>query len=96
MTRAIRWTARAVRRLDQVGAHIARDDVQAAAHVVARLVSAVDHLAEQPALGRVGRLDGTRELVFADIPAIVPDRVRPTVVEILTVIHMAQKWPESL
>ena len=96
MTRGIRWTVRAVRRLDQAGAYIAQDDPQAAARVVARIVSGVDLLAEQPAMGRVGRLKGTRELVFADIPYIVPYRVRPTVIEILTVMHTAQKWPESL
>ena len=96
MTRTIRWTVRAVRRLDQVGAHIARDDPQAAARVVARIVSAVGLLSEQPAMGRVGRVPGTRELVFADVPYIVPYRVGPDVVEILTVMHTAQKWPEGL
>jgi len=96
MTRAIRWTIRAVRRLDSVGAHIARDDPAAAARVVARIVCGVELLGEQPAIGRVGRIEGTRELVFADIPYIVPYRVKPTSVEILTVIHTAQKWPESV
>lgn len=96
MTRAIRWTVRAVRRLDMVGAHIARDDPRAAARVVARLMSCVELLADQPAIGRVGRIEGTRELVFADLPYIVPYRVGPTVVEILTVMNTAQKWPEGL
>jgi toxin ParE1/3/4 len=96
MTRVIRWTVRAVRRLDMVGAHIARDDPQAAARIVARLVSAVELLADQPAIGRVGRIEGTRELVFADIPYVVAYRVGPTAVEILTVMHTAQKWHESL
>lgn len=96
MTRTIRWTIRAVRRLDAVGAHIARDDPAAAARVVARIVSGVELLGEQPAIGRVGRIEGTRELVFADVPYIVPYRVRPNSVEILTVIHTSQKWPDSL
>lgn len=96
MTRTIRWTIRAVRRLDAVGAHIARDAPAAAARVVARIVSGVELLGEQPAIGRVGRIEGTRELVFADVPYIVPYRVRPTSVEILTVIHTSQKWPDSL
>jgi addiction module RelE/StbE family toxin len=96
MTRGIRWTARAVRRLDLAGAYIAQNDPQAAARVVARIVSGVELLADQPAMGRVGRLKGTRELVFADIPYIVPYRVTPDVVEILTVLHTSQQWPESL
>lgn len=96
MTRAIRWTVRALRRLDQAGTHIAAHDPSAAARVVVRLVSAVELLADQPGIGRVGRIPGTRELVFADVPYIVAYRVRPTSVEILTVMHSAQKWPESL
>ena len=82
--------------MDAVGAHIARDDPAAAARVVARIVSGVELLGEQPAIGRVGRIEGTRELVFADVPYIVPYRVTPTSVEILTVMHTARKWPESL
>lgn len=96
MTRAVRWTTRAVRRLDQVGAHIAHDDPQAAARVVARLLSGVEHLADQSHRGRVGRIAGTRELVFADIPYIVPYRVGPATVEVLTVMHTARKWPDTL
>ncbi len=96
MTRDIRWTKRAVRRLDQAGAYIARDDPEAAARVVARLVAGVDLPAEQPAMGRIGRIEGTRELVFADIPYIVPYRVRPSVIEVLTVMQTAREWPENL
>ena len=96
MIRTLRWTRRALMRLDQVGSYIEKEDPQAAARVIARLVSSVDHLTEQPAMGRVGRIKGTRELVFADIPYIIPYRVQPATIEILTVMHAAQKWPDSL
>jgi addiction module RelE/StbE family toxin len=96
MTRRVRWTSRAVRRLDLAGAYIARDNPEAAARVIARIVSGVDLLGDQPAIGRVGRIKGTRELVFADIPYIVAYRVQSDTVEILTVMHAAQKWPDSL
>ena len=96
MIRTLRWTRRALMRLDQVGSYIEKEDPQAAARVIARLVSSVDLLTEQPAMGRVGRIKGTRELVFADIPYIIPYRVQPTTIEILTVMHTAQKWPDSL
>ena len=95
MIRTLRWTRRALMRLDQVGSYIEKEDPQAAARVIARLVSSVDLLTEQPAMGRVGRIKGTRELVFADIPYIIPYRVQPTTIEILTVMHSAQKWPDS-
>ncbi len=82
--------------LDQAGAYIAQDDPEAAARVGARIIAGIDLLAEHPAMGRMGRIKETRELVFADIPYIVPHRVRPSVIEVLTMMHTAQKWPESL
>lgn len=92
----IRWTERAVRRLDQIGAFIEKDNPAAATRVVARIVSAVDNLAEHPAMGRVGRVKGTRELILADIPYIIPYRVVGDEIEILTVMHAAQRWPRQL
>ncbi|MCM5555213.1 type II toxin-antitoxin system RelE/ParE family toxin [Pleomorphomonas sp. NRK KF1] len=96
MSREIRWTKRAVRRLDQIGAHITADDPAAAARVVARIITGVERLADHPAIGRVGRIRETRELVFADIPYIVPYRVQTSSIEVLTVMHTARKWPETL
>ena len=46
----IRWTSRALLRLDHSAAHIQKDSPQAAARVVSRIVTAVDLLAEQPGL----------------------------------------------
>lgn len=92
----VRWTQRALRRLDQIGAHIAADSPDAAARVVARLVSSVDALAHHPGMGRTGRIKGTRELVLADIPYLVPYRVRGSDLEVLSVLHAAQQWPDAL
>jgi addiction module RelE/StbE family toxin len=92
----IRWTKRALRRLDEVGAHIDKDDPAAAARVVARLVSAVEKLAEYPAMGRVGRIKNTRELVLADVPYIIPYRASRSTIEITTVMHTSQRWPSQM
>ncbi|MDF1631399.1 type II toxin-antitoxin system RelE/ParE family toxin [Mycoplana sp. MJR14] len=91
----IRWTLRALRRLDEIGAYIEKDNPDAAARVVARIVTAVDMLAEVPASGRPGRIKGTREIVLADIPYIIPYRVSRDI-EILTVMHAHQRWPQVL
>lgn len=94
--RALRWTRRAVQRLDQIGTCIAKDDPEAVARVVARIVSAIDTLGGHPAMGRNGRVKGTREYVFADIPYIVAYRVKPEAIEIVTILHGAQRWPRKL
>lgn len=91
----IRWTLRALRRLDDIGAYIEQDNPDAAARVVARIVTAVDMLSELPATGRAGRIKGTREVVLADIPYIIPYRVGRDI-EIISVMHAHQKWPKAL
>jgi toxin ParE1/3/4 len=64
--------------------------------MVERIQNAVDQLSDFPYLGRSGRIPGTRELVVAGSPFIVPYRVREDVIEILTVFHAARRWPEEL
>lgn len=56
----------------------------------------MDNLGEQPGMGRPGRIKGTRELVFGDIPYIVAYRVTAPTVEVVTVMHGDQRWPDKL
>jgi toxin ParE1/3/4 len=46
-------------------------------------------------VGRPGRVPGTRELVIAHMPYIVPYRVRGEAIQILRVYHSARRWPDS-
>ncbi len=91
----IRWLRRALANLEAEAAYIAEERPEAAAIVVTRIVEAVELLAEQPALGRSGRVVGTRELVVAGTPYLVPYRVRRDAVEILRVFHTARRPPET-
>ncbi|TCL95755.1 addiction module RelE/StbE family toxin [Rhizobium sp. PP-WC-2G-219] len=93
--RTLRWTQRALRRLDDIGAYIEKDDPLTAARVISRITSAAETLTEQPAMGRAGRMKGTRERVLPDIPYIIAYRVRGNGIDILTVLHAAQKWPQT-
>ncbi|MGB8411937.1 MAG: type II toxin-antitoxin system RelE/ParE family toxin [Candidatus Binatus sp.] len=91
----VRWLRRALRNLDEEAEYIARDDPDAAAQIVDRIATSVERLATHPALGRTGRVPGTRELVVSATPYVVPYRVRGETVEILRVFHGARKWPEK-
>ena len=91
----VRWVRRALKSLDEEADYIARDDPQAAAQVVERIASSVDLLASQPALGRPGRVPGTRELVIPRTPYIVPYRMQGESIQILRVYHGARRWPDS-
>jgi toxin ParE1/3/4 len=64
--------------------------------VIRRIRGAVEQLAAMPGIGRPGRVPGTRELVVTGTPYIVPYRVRDDAVQIITVLHAAQKWPDRL
>jgi toxin ParE1/3/4 len=53
-------------------------------------------LAENPHIGRPGRVPGTREFVIDKTPYIVPYRVKDNALQILRIYHGARRWPESL
>jgi plasmid stabilization system protein ParE len=84
----------ALRNLDEEAAYIAADDPAAARLVVERVLAAVDLLIDQPALGRPGRVPGTRELVVPRTRYLVPYRVRREAIEILRVFHTSRRLPQ--
>jgi plasmid stabilization system protein ParE len=90
----VRWLRTALRNLDDEASFIAADDPDAARAVVRRVLDAVALLATQPALGRPGRVPGTRELVVRQMRYVIPYRVRADVVEILRVFHAARRPPQ--
>jgi len=90
----IRWLRTALRNLDEEAAYIAAEDPAAARLVVGRVLAAVDQLADQPGLGRPGRVPGTRELVVLKTRYLVPYRVRRGAIEILRVFHTSRRLPQ--
>jgi toxin ParE1/3/4 len=90
----VRWLRKALRNLDDEATYVAADDTAAARLVVKRVLAAVAMLAEQPALGRPGRVPGTRELIVAKTRYIVPYRVRGETIEVLRVFHTSRRLPE--
>ncbi|MDI1286846.1 MAG: type II toxin-antitoxin system RelE/ParE family toxin [Reyranella sp.] len=96
MKRVVRWTRRARRRLEEIGAYIEADNPTAAARVVGTIALAVQRLGKAPGRGRPGRIRGTRELVVVGTPYIVAYRIRADDIELLTIQHGAQLWPDDL
>ena len=80
--------------LDQAAALISQDNTEAAKRTVKRIRDAARLLSDQPDAGRPGRVHGTRELVIAATPFILPYRVVENTVQILRVLHGARKWPK--
>lgn len=87
------WRRAALADLVSIRDFIAQDDPQAAVRVATAIRAAIDPLATYQSLGRAGRVDGTRELVVADLPYVIVYRVAQDTVRILAVIHTARQWP---
>lgn len=90
----VSWLRKALRNLDEEATFIAADDPAAARLVVERVLAAVAMLPEQPAMGRPGRVPGTRELVVLRTRYVVPYRVRGETIEILRVFHTSRRPPK--
>lgn len=92
----IKWLNKALQNLDDEAEYISQDDAEAARLIVKRIVTGVNLLADNPALGYAGRIHGTRELVIPDTRYIVPYRVKPQqqTVEILRVFHASRRLPK--
>jgi toxin ParE1/3/4 len=89
----VKWLQVALANLEAAADYIAEDNPAAAGRFVQEIFRATDLLARNPAMGRPGRVPGTRELVIPNTPYIVPYRVRASAIEILRVFHAARKWP---
>jgi toxin ParE1/3/4 len=94
--RRLEYASRYFRRLGDIRERIAADNPTAANRMIERIRAAVTRLAASPALGRPGRVADTRELVIPHTPYIVPYRVKGDVVQIITILHSTQRWPDRL
>ncbi len=92
----LKWLSKALQNLNDEANFIAQDDPAAAQLVVRRIFDAVNRLSDNPALGHIGRIHGTRELVVSNTRYIIPYRVRPQLnrVEILRVFHTSRRLPK--
>ncbi len=86
------WKPAAIADRKSITAYIAQDNPQAAIEIGDLLMHKAAQLDQRPALGRIGRVKGTRELV-AHPNYILIYRIAGKAVEVLRVKHAARKWP---
>lgn len=91
----IRWSPEAADDLESIVDYIRLDSLDEALRVGQEIYDRSSVLRSFPYSGRVGRVEGTRELPLTPLPFIVVYRVleRAEAVEIVNVIHGAQRWP---
>jgi toxin ParE1/3/4 len=90
----LRWTRKALENLGQIAVYIAQDNPTRASSFIGEIKEKTELLLAFPALGRPGRVPGTRELVVHD-NYVVPYRVKADTVQIIRVQHVARLWPKQ-
>jgi toxin ParE1/3/4 len=91
------WSPEAIADLVALRDHIEQDNPAAAQRVALHIIHNVETLLpDHPAMGRPGRVPGTRELMIPRTPFIVPYRLEGNTIQVLRIFHGARRWPDSL
>ena len=94
----LRWTEPAAHDLDKIEEYISRENSSTVAIDTAlRVIETVEMvLPSHPRAGRMGRVTGTREFIVQGAPFIVIYRqVGSDQLQIIRVLHDAQRWPSA-
>jgi toxin ParE1/3/4 len=87
----IRWTPAAAADLQSINDYLKEHHPHYREATVRKVYAAILSLKEWSHLGRVGREEGTRELLFPPLPYIAVYRVKEESVEVLRIYHGAQE-----
>jgi len=90
----LEWKATAIADLLAIVDYISDDNPDAAQALKDEIEAKTSGLPDNPQLYRVGRVDGTREMVVRPNYIVIYAEDAITVT-ILRVLHAAQQWPEA-
>lgn len=90
----IRWSQKAFQNLYRETEFLDEHSHQAARHFVSKILQALEHLKNNPYMGRQGRVSGTREYILNDFPYIIPYRILNEEIQIIRIFHTSRKWPK--
>jgi len=88
------WTRPAQEDRKAIREYIAADNPNAALDLDELLSGKAARLVDHPGLGRLGRLQGTRELVAHRNYILIYD-IAGDLVRVLRVLHAARQWPPT-
>lgn len=92
----VRWTRPALADLAEIHDYVATDNPAAARGIIRQIRTEVSVLSEHPAIGRAGRVAGTRELVAGRLPYVIAYRIGTREIAVVAVIHTSRNWPDLL
>ncbi|HTS35404.1 MAG TPA: type II toxin-antitoxin system RelE/ParE family toxin [Candidatus Solibacter sp.] len=94
--RRLEWSPLAMSDRNAIFDYIEADSPRSAIIVDERIRADIETLTRFPASGRIGRVDGTRELVIRQTPYVAAYRLAGNTVRILRILHGAQRWPDDV
>jgi len=89
------WTDTARKQLLDLDEYLSEKNLGAAERIVDRILAASLSLETFPMAGRPGRVAGTRELTVPRTKYLIAYRTVRTSVQILAILHGAQRWPRG-
>jgi len=89
----VRWSPEAAADFDRIIAYLLQQNPSAADRIARTIYRAVSSLDTLSSRGRLGRVEGTRELVLAPLAYVIVYRLLNDAVEISRVLHGSQRWP---
>jgi toxin ParE1/3/4 len=88
------WTDDSLLDLEEINKYIKLDSQFHADELSIRILNFVNlHILTFPEMGRVGRIDNTREFVISKTSYIVVYRIKGDDIQVLRVLHTARLWP---
>jgi plasmid stabilization system protein ParE len=86
----VRWTPAAATDLQQISEYLKEHHPRYRQPTLKRIYDCVRSLKNWPDMGRPGREEGTRELLFPPLPYVVVYRVKDQNIEVTRVYHGAR------
>jgi addiction module RelE/StbE family toxin len=93
MKMELRWADAAAADLENIANYLFENTPGRAAELVREIYNAPAALRAFPYRGRLGKKEGTRELVLIPLPFIVAYQLTVEVIHVVRILHSAQKWP---
>ncbi len=89
----LRWTEEAADDLERIADYLLNHTPDRAPELVRAVYDAPSALLTFPNRGRLGKKEGTRELVLSPLPYIVVYTVLGDAIFVVRILHGAQNWP---
>lgn len=92
----VNWTKSAINDLEIEANYLNRVSPSIEDSFLEDVESGIDLIKEYPELGRIGRVNQTRELILKKFQYILVYLVESSYIDIIRLLHTSRKWPNSL